>query len=154
MNRCIGYTKTGKKCRAPLKGDKRYFCCDNHKPYNKEIIEEDGCCICSENDFKRGELKMYRCGHAVHKECYQEWLKFSTYKEAVCMVCREPIDKKMEKKVNEEYDINGKGVKTKKYPSTVEENKYFYFIQSLNLDKKKNEFKSFTFPEIDPIEKI
>jgi hypothetical protein len=154
MNRCIGYTKTGKKCRAPLKGDRKYFCCESHKPYNKEIVEEEGCCICSENDFKKGELRMYRCGHAVHKECYQEWLKFSTYKEPVCMVCREPIEKKLEKKINEEYDINEKGVKIKKYPSTVEENKYFYFIQSLILDKKKNEFKSFSFPEKDLTDKI
>ncbi len=154
MNRCIGYTKTGKKCRAPLKEGRKYFCCDSHKPYNKEIIEEDGCCICSETDFKKGELKMYRCGHAVHKECYQEWLKFSTYKESVCMVCREPIEKKLEKKINDEYDINDKGVKIKKYTTSVEEYKNFYFIQNLKLDKKKNEFKSFSFPKKDLIEKI
>ena len=147
MNRCIGYTKTGKKCRAPLKEGFKYFCCENHKPYNKEIVEEDGCCICSETDFGKGELRMYRCGHAVHRECYQEWLKFSTYKESVCMVCREPIEKKLEKKINLEYDINEKGVKTKLYQEVQEEYKVYNFIHNLKLDKKKKEFKSFSFEE-------
>ena len=104
MSRCIAYNKNNKKCRAKLENGK-IFCCDKHYPINKEIINE-GCFICSEKINNTNELIYLKCHHAFHKECYNEWLKYSTYETSVCIICLKEafkpqlIKKKRKKKVN------------------------------------------------------
>ena len=85
-NRCIGINKYNKKCRTITKGD-NLFCCDSHKPINYDIIET-GCFICSEKITKYYELIYFKCKHAFHKDCYTEWLNFSTYENKICLICR------------------------------------------------------------------
>ncbi len=111
LRRCIGYTKNGKKCRSIINGERedKFFCCDGHRPYNMEIFEQ-GCCICSEVNYGKGDLSMFRCGHVVHKKCYKEWLEHSTYESRICIFCRYEIDKK-EQIEESEWIRNVKGVK-------------------------------------------
>lgn len=84
--RCIALTKNNKKCRAKIKNND-IFCCKNHYPINKELIE-DGCFICNEKINSSNELLYFKCKHAFHKPCYIEWLKFSTYESPICIICR------------------------------------------------------------------
>ena len=117
MSRCIGITKTGKKCRAPIQEgrDSKYFCCKSHEPFNMDFMEM-GCFVCSESEFKPNEIVFLKCKHVLHKSCYTEWfMDHSTYKEKVCMICREEVYKKSEEKDDErEYIKTTKGVKKKK----------------------------------------
>ena len=89
MNRCISITKNNTRCRAKTKNNK-LFCCDDHLPINKEIIE-DGCFMCMEKIEKSNELLFFKCKHAFHKSCYLEWLKFSTYDNPICVICRNNV---------------------------------------------------------------
>jgi len=89
-NRCIGFTKNNKKCRAKINNNNGFFCCREHEPKNNEILIS-GCYICSENIVKSSELLFFKCRHAVHKECYEEWLKFSTYETPICIICRDVV---------------------------------------------------------------
>jgi hypothetical protein len=86
MNRCISITKNNTRCRAKTKNN-LLFCCDEHKPINKEIIE-NGCFMCMEKIEKSNEILFLKCKHAFHKPCYVEWLKFSTYDSPICIICR------------------------------------------------------------------
>lgn len=86
INRCIAITKNYKKCRAITKNN-NLFCCDNHLPINKEIIN-DGCFICMEKITKSNELIYFNCKHVFHKPCYNEWLLYSTYETSICLICR------------------------------------------------------------------
>ena len=58
-NRCNAYTNTTRKCRAKLEGNK-LFCCKNHEPINKEIIE-DGCFICNEMIEDSNKIIYFNC---------------------------------------------------------------------------------------------
>ena len=114
MSRCIGITKTGKKCRAPIQEgrDNKYFCCKSHEPFNMDFLEM-GCFVCSEREFKSNEIVYLKCKHVLHKSCYTEWfMDHSTFKEKVCMICREEVYKKREE-VEKEYMKSTKGVKKK-----------------------------------------
>ena len=53
MNRCLGYTKNSKKCRA--KTVNKLFCCSNHEPINNDILER-GCFICMEKIEKTNKI--------------------------------------------------------------------------------------------------
>ena len=105
--RCLGYTKTGKKCRSRIK--EKYFC-ECHKPYNYTGKQE--CCICCENikDFK--DLILFKCNHIFHKPCYYKWLHLSCNKP-ICPLCRKPTNKtnpslKTKKKYEKDFlDIFG-----------------------------------------------
>jgi hypothetical protein len=112
IRRCIGYSKNGKKCRAIINGNREdnFFCCDAHRPYNMDLFDT-GCCICSTMEYGKGEVKMFRFGHVVHKKCYDEWLQHSTYESRICFICRYEIDKKNE--VQEDMD-GIRWIKTKK----------------------------------------
>lgn len=104
MKRCIGYQKNNKKCRNRVHGDE-LFCCDSHKPYNYEFIE-DGCYICMEKIIDIKDMYLFKCRHIFHRDCYEDWLKVSTYNEPICMICKQSIIKKIEKKHKLHNDIN------------------------------------------------
>jgi hypothetical protein len=112
MNRCIAYNKNNKKCRAKIENNK-LVCCDAHLPINKEIITE-GCFICFEKMTNTTDLVYLRCCHAFHKDCYAEWLHYSTYDTAVCILCLNEVftskndenDKKMNEKILEKLKKN------------------------------------------------
>ena len=104
MNRCIAYNKNNNKCRAKIKNN-NLVCCDAHLPINKEIITE-GCFICFEKIINTNDLVYLRCRHAFHKDCYNEWLHYSTYDTAVCILCLNEVftlknNEKNEEKKNE-----------------------------------------------------
>lgn len=92
MNRCISITKNNKKCRAKINNNS-LFCCTDHEPINKELIDE-GCFLCMEKIEKTNEILFLKCRHAFHKPCYLEWLNFSTYEEPICIICRNIAFKK------------------------------------------------------------
>jgi hypothetical protein len=85
-NRCNAYTDTTRKCRAKLDRN-QLFCCKNHEPINREIIE-DGCFICHEMINDSNKIIYFNCKHAFHKPCYYEWLEYSTYEKPICLICR------------------------------------------------------------------
>lgn len=102
QNRCIGYNKNNKKCRVKTKNNS-LFCSPCHEPLNSEIID-NGCCICMEIIKLSNDIIYFRCKHAFHKDCYFEWLNVSTYKNPICMLCRNEIDfLKNEKSVLNKY---------------------------------------------------
>lgn len=102
MNRCIAYNKNNKKCRTKT-ATNELFCCEAHKPINQELFEE-GCFVCYQKEFQPNELIYLKCKHVFHKECYQEWLKYSTYDNPVCSIClRETFTQK-----NQQKTINNK----------------------------------------------
>ena len=98
MNRCMGFTKNNKRCRAKIniqdgqdgQYEKKYFCCESHEQINKDIIGNQ-CFMCMDiiSDIK--QFVIFRCKHMFHKECYYEWSKFSGESENICMICRTPI---------------------------------------------------------------
>jgi len=55
--------------------------------------------MCGEKIKHSKELYYFRCKHSFHKECYDEWSKFSTYIENICMLCRGEVLKKPQKKI-------------------------------------------------------
>ena len=95
MNRCMAYTCNNTKCRAKLK-EGQLFCCQNHEPINREIIEE-GCLICMEKKLYPNDIIYFKCKHAFHKECYIDWLQYSTYDTKICMICRNIVLKQQQR---------------------------------------------------------
>ena len=89
VNRCHGYTKNNRKCRAKTP-DNKLFCCTAHEPINNDIIL-DGCFLCSENIETTNEIIYFRCKHAFHKPCYMEWSGYSTYDTPICIICRNEV---------------------------------------------------------------
>ena len=98
-NRCSGFTKTGKRCRAKIDEDK-FYCCKEHEPYNMEI-HTDGCFMCTDNITSSKELIQFKCKHVVHRCCYNEWIKYSNYNVPICMLCRGEL-----KHNTDNYEIN------------------------------------------------
>jgi len=98
MDRCIAFNNKNKRCRAKLNNN-QFFCCENHKPINENIIE-DGCFICCEKFNSINDLYYFKCKHIVHKQCYDEWLKYSNYSTKICMICRGEVFKKPPKRIN------------------------------------------------------
>ena len=103
-NRCVGYNKNNKKCRAKTKNNS-LFCCKSHEPLNTEI--KDGCCICMDIIQNSSDIIFFKCKHAFHKQCYNEWLIYSTYLTPICMICRNEIKSQVK--------INKKNKKYKKF---------------------------------------
>ena len=97
VNSCIAYTNKNKKCRCKIPSN-QLFCSEEHYPINKELVNE-GCFMCCEKINSTKELYYFRCKHAFHKECYDEWSKVSTYNENICMLCRGEVLKKPIKKI-------------------------------------------------------
>ncbi len=148
MNRCIGYTKTNKKCRNILKNAKyNYFCCEEHLPYNIDILE-DGCFLCMETNLKKEDLKMLKCKHLVHNSCFEEWKNHSTYDEDICIICRRELVNKNTKKSNEErgYIITPKKVKIKinneshNFVENFIDEKYILYLKNVKLNEGKLDF--------------
>ena len=133
MNRCNSITKNNTRCRAKTK-DNLLFCCDDHKPLNKEIIE-NGCFMCMEKIEKSNEIIFFKCKHAFHKPCYIEWLKFSTYDTPICIICRNITFNKPPQKIEKpkKYIINMERIENilnileiKKIYGTLYNNPYIY----------------------------
>ncbi len=103
VNRCIGYNKNNKKCRAITK-DNALFCSPCHEPLNRELIE-NGCFMCMEHIKLSNDIIYFKCKHAFHKDCYFEWLNVSTYENPICMLCRGEIN----------FLKKNKDIKKKKY---------------------------------------
>ena len=91
INRCNGYTKTGKKCRSKLIEKEKFYCCKNHEPLNMDIFNS-GCFMCCENVESTKELIYFKCKHIVHRKCYDEWIGYSNYTNPICMICRKEIN--------------------------------------------------------------
>ena len=91
INRCNGYTKTGKKCRSKLTEKGQFYCCKNHEPLNMDIFSS-GCFMCCENVESTKELIYFKCKHIVHRKCYDEWIGYSNYSNPICMICRKEIN--------------------------------------------------------------
>jgi len=100
MNRCIGFTKNNYKCRAKTKNN-NLFCCKSHEPLNKEILDNN-CFMCMDKIINRNEILYFKCRHIVHKPCYLEWLKYSTYTEPICIICRSNTFKIITKSIHKE----------------------------------------------------
>jgi hypothetical protein len=102
MTRCIGINKYGKKCRRKIKSDSpnEYFCCNNHKPLNIDILTDD-CIMCSEK-FNIVDLKILKCNHAFHTQCLQEWFSKSKENNEIyeCPICLKEYCKKISKPIN------------------------------------------------------
>jgi hypothetical protein len=130
-NRCNAYTDTTRKCRAKL-GENKLFCCKNHEPINREIIEE-GCFICQEMINDTNKIIYFNCNHAFHKPCYYEWLEYSTYEKPICLICRnENIYcflklKKIKKNLKTKYYYEPYSIKNILY-NTLENNNEIYKI--------------------------
>jgi hypothetical protein len=84
-NRCVAFNINNRRCRAKL-DENKLFCCKNHEPINNEIIEN--CFLCMDKIEKTKDILFFKCKHAFHKPCYEEWLKFSTYENPICIICR------------------------------------------------------------------
>ena len=114
INRCNGYTKTGKKCRSKLTEKGQFYCCKNHEPLNMDIFSS-GCFMCCENVESTKELIYFKCKHIVHRKCYDDWTRYSNYSNLICMICRKEvhnnniIDSKKNKNkvvIKEDYNNN------------------------------------------------
>jgi hypothetical protein len=92
QKRCIAINKNNKKCRVKTNNNS-FFCCKSHEPINKELLE-DGCFLCMEKIEKVNDLIYFNCKHIIHKTCYKEWLKYSTYDENICLLCRNIVFEK------------------------------------------------------------
>ena len=95
MNRCIAINKNNKRCRA--KCGTKLFCCKEHEPLNNEIINI-GCYVCSEEIKSSNDLLYFKCKHCFHKECFLEFMKYSTYPNHVCLICRAEVFNENNKK--------------------------------------------------------
>jgi hypothetical protein len=104
MSRCPAFTKNGKKCRSKTLSINNLFCCKDHIPFNKEIIE-NGCFMCMDIIKDAKDLIYFKCKHAFHRECYTEWLKYSTYEEPICIICRNIIFKSIDQNIYTKNNI-------------------------------------------------
>lgn len=89
QKRCIAINKNNKKCRAKTNNNS-FFCCPSHEPINKDLLEEE-CFLCTEKVVESYDIIYFKCKHIFHKSCYNEWLRYSTYEESICLICRNII---------------------------------------------------------------
>lgn len=107
VNRCMGITKNGKKCRTRLRKNQYLFCSEEHKPLNSEILE-DGCFCCMEKIINHKDGIFFKCKHLVHKSCFLDWSKNnSTYETPICLICRNEVYNNNKKKKVLPYEGNG-----------------------------------------------
>jgi hypothetical protein len=140
VNRCMGITKDGKKCRTRLRKNQYLFCCENHKPLNSEILE-DGCFCCMEKIINHKDGIFFKCKHLVHKSCFLDWSKNnSTYETPICLICRNEVynDNKKKKKTlpYEGNDINKDEIKNILEEFEIEN----HTNQKMKFDLSKNNF--------------
>ncbi len=131
VNRCIGISKNGKKCRTRLKPEQYLFCCENHKPLNNEILE-DGCFCCMEKIINHKDGIFFKCKHLVHKSCFIDWSKNnSTYETPICLICRAEV-----------YNNNKTKKKSKPYESNdTKSNEIKEMLEEFKLDNNINQKK-------------
>ena len=92
MRRCLGFTKTGKKCRSRIKDG---FFCNSHLPYN---FDEPTCFTCCEDISNSNDIIVLECNHFFHKPCFHEWIDHSNNME--CPLCRHQIKINIKKRNN------------------------------------------------------
>jgi hypothetical protein len=56
--------------------------------------------MCCDKIIKSNDIIYFKCNHAFHKECYAEWLKYSTYDSNICVICRNEFPPKIPIKKN------------------------------------------------------
>jgi hypothetical protein len=132
-NRCIAINKNNKKCRVKTKNNE-LFCCESHYPINKELTTE-GCFICNEQINKSNDILYFNCKHAFHKQCYKEWLQYSTYEKPICLLCRKDIfqhtvNKTEKKKLNKITDIHP----LIEISHTLNKSPYYHFNHITNIN--------------------
>jgi len=94
--RCHGYTTNLKRCKKRAECDSLY--CNIHAEMFKYEKPKD-CVICSEKLAKR--CRPTKCGHYMHQECLQEWLK--THDN--CPMCRTKLQESKDKATTEEQQF-------------------------------------------------
>ena len=112
INRCLGYTKSNKKCRAKINKD-AFFCCSSHEPYNIDVFEK-GCFMCMEKIYcNSNDIIFFKCKHVIHRKCYDEWITFSKKNESpICIICRKEVYSTKDKK--DDNNNNNNIIKNKK----------------------------------------
>jgi hypothetical protein len=132
INRCNGYTKTGKKCRSKLPEKEKFYCCKNHEPLNMDIFSS-GCFMCCENVESTKELIYFKCKHIVHRKCYDEWIGYSNYSNPICMICRKEINNN----VNNVNNVNIDSKKNKKKVVIKEDYNNIDYINNILYENNK-----------------
>ena len=145
MNRCNAFNKNNKKCRCIIKDDK-LFCSDRHNPINKEIID-DGCFMCMDKIFDSKDIIYFKCKHAFHKPCYIDWLKFSTYSNPICMICRVDVLK--------DYHLTKIKIKQKLFLcNTIKINEIYNALNIKNIKNIKNLTNNGNYGYLDPLDYV
>ena len=85
---CKAFTAQNKQCKRNCIKEELY--CATHYPYYKFDCPND-CCICSESmNQSKDQIKPTKCGHWMHTECLQTWLKT----KRTCPICRTVLKQK------------------------------------------------------------
>ena len=116
--RCIGLNMYKKRCRNKIRDDNPFFCCKNHEPINVDFVL-NGCFTCSEIIRDTNNIVIFDCNHIFHKECYADWLKYSTYTKPICLICKK------------EVEFNVRPVKIKKRKKIKEDQ--YYIFKNINI---------------------
>jgi len=99
-----------KKCRAGYKEDAKHCntceCCYLVNAFNTHNCKKDKlkhqCCICLDELENYSSLKELHCGHILHSECYNEFIKTS-YK---CPICSKTIKDMTQEFAQMDIDVN------------------------------------------------
>lgn len=105
MNRCIGLNKYGKKCKTRINDPNKLICCEQHAPYNKDIL--NFCEICCDTNLSSNDIYTLYCNHSFHKKCLDEYIKLSelnnNYK---CIYCRKNNNSNKKIKINKNFKFD------------------------------------------------
>jgi hypothetical protein len=142
IDRCIAITNNNKKCRAKVnnfKNNCRFFCCESHLPINKEIIE-NGCFMCMEKIEELSDMIYFKCKHLFHKPCYLEWLRYSTYENPICLICRTDVLINRDNNINFKKKYKNFDIKSFKQIGYITKSldKYLYIETKINSVKSLN----------------
>jgi hypothetical protein len=112
--RCIGLNIHQKKCKNKIRDNNKFFCSKSHEPFNIDFIE-NGCFTCGEIIEDPNSIIIFKCNHIFHKDCYMEWLKYSTYDKPICLICKNEVN------LNKQNNNNNK-----KKTKIVEDSSYIF----------------------------
>ena len=91
MQRCIGITNSKKRCRRQLDDHDKWFCCEDHIPYNfeKKINRNYECPVCLDTINLRTNIKILKCNHAICRTCWENHKTTNLN----CPICRNQVNK-------------------------------------------------------------